>query len=121
MRECSGFNGDMMTISWKNILGTIAVLLSMGLAVTDALAYRAPDFTLRDLRGRKFRLSENNGKSILLVFGATWCPYCVEEIPRLKAIHKKYGGKGVIVVYIDFEESRDKVARFAEKHQLPYR
>jgi len=86
----------------------------------ETMADRAPDFTLKDLQGRSFTLSENRGKPVLLVFGATWCPYCVEEIPRLKDIFAKYGPQGVAVVNIDIQESPDKVKRFADKHKLPY-
>ena len=86
----------------------------------EAIVDRAPDFVLKDLQGRVFKLSENRGKPVLLVFGATWCPYCVQEIPRLKEMFAKYTPQGVAIVNIDIEESQAKVARFADKHKLPY-
>jgi len=122
-----------MTKRWKNTLWGILSLLLIPLAANEAIANpgmgkagealvdRAPDFTLKDLQGRTFKLRENRGKLVLLVFGATWCPYCVQEIPRLKAIFAKYAPQGVAVVNIDIQESQAKVARFADKHKLPYR
>ena len=45
----------------------------------------APDFNLTDLEGRSHRLEDRRGsKAVLLVFWATWCAPCLEEIPRLK-------------------------------------
>lgn len=126
---------------WKNTLWGILSLLFIPLVACDdlqkerneakvnrgmgnageAVVDRAPNFTLKDLQGRIFKLSENRGKPVLLVFGATWCPYCVEEIPRLKNIFANYAPQGVAIVNIDIQESQAKVARFADKHKLPYR
>ena len=75
---------------------------------------------MQDLQGRKFKLSENKGKPVLLVFGATWCPSCREEIPRLKEIFANYGKKGLVMVNIDIQESQDKVSRFADRYKLTY-
>jgi len=81
----------------------------------------APDFVLKDLEGRPFRLSEQRGKPVLLVFGTTWCPSCRAEIPHLKDIYARYASRGLIIVNIDIRESRDRVSGYADKNILPYR
>ena len=81
----------------------------------------APDFSLKTLEGSTVTLSQFSGqKSVLLVFGATWCPYCVKEIPELKEIYNNYKDKGLEVIYVDIQESAEKVGPFAEKHGIPY-
>lgn len=109
------------------------VALLLPFAALDLLSYRdamaakyvreekAPDFVLKDLQGRKFRLSENRGKPVLLIFGTTWCPYCRDEIPRLKDIYANYGKRGLVMLNIDIQESKKKVSRFADSYKLPYR
>jgi len=87
----------------------------------DAREDKAPDFVLQDIHGGKFRLNDQRGKPVLLIFGTTWCPSCREEIPHLKDIYAQYAKKGLIMVNIDIQESRDKVSRFADKYGLPYR
>ena len=83
---------------------------------------KAPDFVLTDLDGRKFRLSDHRGKRpVLLIFSATWCPSCKEEIPHLKSLHATYVKRGIEMVNIDIQESREKVAKYAAKNKLPYR
>jgi peroxiredoxin len=82
---------------------------------------KARDFVLKDLSGKKFSLSEQRGKPVLIIFGTTWCSTCRSEIPRYKYFHETYGPRGLVVVNIDIQESQDKVSRFAEKYQLPYR
>ena len=87
----------------------------------DAREDKAPDFILKDIQGGKFTLSDQRGKPVLLIFGTTWCPSCREEIPHLKDIYTRYAKKGLIMVNIDIQESRDKVSRYADKYELPYR
>ena len=82
---------------------------------------QAPDFVLNDLEGGQFRLSDQRGKPVLLIFGTTWCPVCREEIPHLKDIYASYAKRGLIMVNINVRESLDKVSRYADKYELPYR
>jgi thiol-disulfide isomerase/thioredoxin len=76
---------------------------------------------LKDLEGRQFRLSDQRGKPVLLIFGTTWCPACREEIPHLKDIYARYANRGLIIANINIRESQDKVTRYAGKNELPYR
>ena len=43
----------------------------------------APPFTLKSLDGKTIALSDFKGKPVLLVFWATWCDTCKEELPLL--------------------------------------
>lgn len=72
-----------------------------------------PNFTLPDLEGQMVTLSEFKGqRPVLLVFWATWCPYCKEEMPNLMALKEKYGDR-LQILAIDIQESRQKVASYA--------
>ena len=91
-------------------------------AEKTAFVEKAPDFVLRDLNGRKFRLSDFRGKQpVLIIFSATWCTFCREEIPHFKSIHAAYAKQGLEIVNIDIQESKEKVAKFTVKYGLPYR
>jgi peroxiredoxin len=80
----------------------------------------APDFTLKDLEGKSVRLSDYRDRMVLLIFGTTWCTYCRESIPAFKDLHARYGPKGLVILNINIEEPREKVAAFARKYALPY-
>jgi peroxiredoxin len=89
---------------------------------TAAFVEKAPDFVLKDLNGRKFRLGDFRGKQpVLIIFSATWCTFCREEIPHFKSIHAAYAKQGLEIVNIDIQESKEKVAKFTAKYGLPYR
>ncbi len=80
----------------------------------------APDFTLKDLQDKTFKLSGQLGKPVVIFFGTTWCPSCRSEIPAYKAIYEKYAVHGLEVVYIDINEPAEKIARFTKSQSLPY-
>ena len=112
------------------IAGFMALLLAGIVSCSDdrqppvvpkAAEGKAHDFVLKDLSGRKFVLSENRGKPVLIIFSTTWCPTCRSEIPLYRFFHNTYAGRGLVVINIDIQEPLDKVSRFAERYQLPYR
>src|SRR3989338_760194 len=84
------------------------------------VAPKAGDFTLKDLKGNDVTLSSFKCKKVLLVFGATWCPYCVAEVPDLNAFFDKHQDKDVKILDIDIRESAARVASFAKKHNIKY-
>jgi peroxiredoxin len=83
---------------------------------------KAPDFVLTDLNGQKFRLSDHKGKRpVLIIFSTTWCTFCKAEIPNFKSLYASYAKQGLEIINIDIQESKEKVARFVAKNELPYR
>jgi cytochrome oxidase Cu insertion factor (SCO1/SenC/PrrC family) len=72
----------------------------------------APDFTLTDVDGKTFRLSNQVGKVVVLEFMRTTCPACVEESPRLRQLRSQFGSDVVMVIIsIDPAGDTDSVLR----------
>jgi len=65
-----------------------------------AVGKPAPDFTLADLDGRTWRLSELKGKVVFINFWATWCPPCREEMPSMQRLHTMLPEDGFIMLAI---------------------
>jgi peroxiredoxin len=80
----------------------------------------APDFSLKDIQGKTFKLSSQRGNPVVMFFGTTWCPACREEMPLYKDLYDKYALRGLKFLYIDINESTERVARFAKLNSFPY-
>ena len=59
---------------------------------------KAPNFTLKNLKGEDVSLSQLRGKKVLLNFWASWCTPCKIELPHFQALWDKYGAGGDFVI-----------------------
>jgi len=84
--------------------------------------YQGPDFELEDLDGTPLRLSDFEGKIIVLNLWATWCPPCRDEVPALIRLQEEFGDRGVQVIGVSLDENgtRQKVADFAQSFGVNY-
>lgn len=80
----------------------------------------APDLAGTSLEGKAVRLSDYRGKVVVLNAWASWCPPCRAEAPELKNVQKKWGGRGLQVLGLDNEGSRDAGLAFQKQHDLGY-
>ena len=65
----------------------------------------APAFTGADEFGNEVVFpAVIDGKPTIMVFWATWCPYCIAFMPYLEQIQKDYGEEKINVVMINHKE-----------------
>lgn len=101
------------------VLGIIIVAISGSwyLQQSRGTGTLAPDFSLTDLNGDAFRLSDFKGKVVVIDFMATWCGPCRQQLPHLKVIWEKedYSDKIVLMsIDIDPAESAETIRSFAQ-------
>ena len=58
----------------------------------------AADFTVTDDAGNEVALSSFYGKPLVVNFWATWCPYCVQELPSFEKAAADYPDVTFILV-----------------------
>jgi len=67
----------------------------------------APAFSLNSLDGKPIALSDFRGKPVLLIFWATWCTSCKEELPILEKFSiGKRNQLVILLITIDGERKR---------------
>lgn len=77
----------------------------------------AADFALPDQHGETFRLSEQQGKAVLLFFGYTHCPdICPVTLAALREVKTLLGEQAerVRVVFVTTDPERDTPSRLGE-------
>lgn len=79
---------------------------------------KAPNFSLRNLKGETVKLSDFKGKKVMLNFWATWCPPCKQEMPAIQQFFEEKGEDVVILaVNIDGEED---VIEFVQSRKITF-
>jgi len=79
----------------------------------------APDFTLTDIEGNPHKLSDYRGRSVVVVFFATWCGPCKLEVPHLKELREALAEDRLAILAVS-NESPALVKSFAQKQGLNY-
>lgn len=64
----------------------------------------APDFRLKDLRGRWVTLSDYRGYYVYITVWATWCVPCKGEFAYLDLLQKAYEGKKIKFMTVSIDE-----------------
>ncbi len=77
-----------------------------------------PALQATDLAGKTWRLADLRGRAVLLNFWATWCPPCRAEMPSLQDMAAIYGPDQIVVLAINYKESRNTAARFVQASAL---
>jgi cytochrome c biogenesis protein CcmG, thiol:disulfide interchange protein DsbE len=110
------------------LLGGIAVLLLTLTAVLSASLREhmaqegqpAPSFSIRTDAGNVITPEQFGGKLLLLNFWATWCAPCVEEVPTLDALQRRFQKQGLVVVGVSVDENANAYREFLAKNQVAF-
>jgi thiol-disulfide isomerase/thioredoxin len=63
-------------------------------------------------------LSDLKSPYTLVVFGASWCEACSKEIPKIATLYPKWKSKGVEVVFVSLDETKEAFEQFTQA--LPF-
>jgi len=94
----------------------VAVWLLVGAAAAQAQTnqdWQPPAFALRQADGSEFRYPDDLAGPTIILFWATWCPYCKALMPHLQTILDEYPGR-VQVLALSFRDDGDPAATLAE-------
>lgn len=69
---------------------------------------KAPDFSLADINGKRFDLSDFKGKYVYMDIWATWCGPCKVQIPFMKELEKQFHNAPIHFVSVSLDKLEDK-------------
>ena len=60
------------------------------------------------------KLSDIKSSYTVVVFGASWCPKCTEELPKIVNLYPKWKAQGVEVVFVSLDEDENDYKDFVK-------
>ncbi len=80
----------------------------------------APDFKMKTIDGKKFRLKDLKGKTVVLDFWASWCPDCRKDAPEVVRMYKEYSQQGVEFVGVSMDTDVEAWRKSCEQYSITY-
>lgn len=99
------------------VVGGLAVWVGVGWYRAPSLPKVAPDFSLPTLSGSHVALAEQQGRTVVLNFFATWCGPCELELPTLTAFASSH--PEIPVYYLAVDGSPEALKKYALAHAMP--
>jgi peroxiredoxin len=113
-----GISAILLLILLILILGNVKLNYSKN-SGTQLSAYgvkigqKAVDFEFIDIEGLRHKLSDFQGKYVLVGFIATWCLPCQLEAKNIRTVRKKFPDKLVVIqIAVDNQESKQSLVKF---------
>jgi cytochrome c biogenesis protein CcmG, thiol:disulfide interchange protein DsbE len=75
----------------------------------------APELTAPLLDGGRFRLADERGHPVVLVFWASWCAPCIAELPGVERVQRKLAQHPTRLYAINTEGDREKASEAAKR------
>jgi len=102
-------------------IAALFALLFVVFMYKNATAPAYTELTFEDVDGKMHDFTEYAGKPILMIFWATDCPACIQELPELIALHEEYAKKGLVMLGVSLpHDTPSHIKAMREDRGLPY-
>ena len=102
-------------MSLRAWLGVLALVLLIGAPARAEVGDRVvwTDARLHD--GRTMKAEDLKGRTVVVEYWATWCPFCMKQNPYVQRLHEQHGGKELVVLTISLDKTIEAVSEYKKK------
>lgn len=95
--------------------GLLVLLLAASQPVRAEVGDRVAWTDVRLHDGRVIKAGELTGRTVVVEYWATWCPFCMKQNPYIQRLHEQHGGKGLTVLTISLDKTAEAVTEYQKK------
>lgn len=104
----------------RKILFIAALFIAAAAQAQVGIGKTVPPFDTSLLDGKTLPAQALKGKTVLVVFWATWCPTCRKELPELQALYEKHRGRGFEILALSIDADAFTVEEFWKDHDYAF-
>jgi peroxiredoxin len=120
--ESSKLFNDFSTKNKQSQYGKIVSdFLALNIPKTPQIGEKYVDFSMNNPNGKQEKLSELDGKYILLEFWASWCIPCRKENPELVRVYNKFKGADFEILSVSLDENKENWIKAIRKDNLNWK
>jgi thiol-disulfide isomerase/thioredoxin len=71
------------------------------------------------LKGGKIDSRDFRGKTLLVLYWASWCQPCTEELPQLKELYQQYKGQGFEILGVNLDNTPNLATGYLTEQKVP--
>lgn len=72
------------------------------------------------LNGEKLTAAQLQGRVFLVIYWATWCQPCTEDLPQLRALYEQYRSQGFEILGVNLDTERESIVPFLKEHRVAW-
>lgn len=111
-----------LSVEYGNSCSTEGNLRTRVKNYTDLrIGAKAPDFEIETLDGEDITLSQMKSKYTLVIFWATWCENCKEEIPHINQAMSLFKRADVDIVAISIDEDEAEIKKYVKDNGISFK
>lgn len=107
--------------SLLNIFLLSALIGFTGFSTDSDAAKRAPNFTVKDLNGKTYKLSNYRGKVVYLDFWASWCRPCLKSFSWMRKMQSRHSGKGLVILAVNLDKNKEDAWSFLRENKSNFK
>ena len=106
----------LIAFTLVSVFGAAGRVQAQDMFGSPLIGKEAPSVSLQKLKGGAESFQDAiNGKKAVMIFWATWCPHCREQLQAINASKAELDQKDIAVLLVNVGESKSQVEKFLKE------